>query len=813
MKKIKYLIFLSISLLLLLLSACKANSYKIDFISDDNIIYTNYVNKNEKLEKPEAILKEGYTFNGWYLDNEYQSLYDFDNLVTSSFSLYAKWDIIQYTITWKNDDGTILKTNLVNYDTLPSYEGELPSKESDSGLTYYFNGWDKEIVKAKENTTYTATYSSVKNKYVISFLNYDNTILEQKTYDYGDEPTYTGSTPTKTSDIIYSYEFISFSPEIEIVTKDQSYIATYKNNPYKFTITYHLNGGENDVSNPDYFYSNNVSGITLGDATYKRLTFEGWYLDSDYKTKITTISNKYLSNLDLYAKFTGPLIYYYTDNLGPYTLFGKDVEVSFTDDYMNEWLNNTSSLLEDINNGTKDYSEIKSSYNEYKNSSSYLNNQYVYATLISDAKAQEDDYETLNNIVELRIKYSEYKTTYDLAFYNSVYKDNYYSGWTEERLNTYIASLDPEAQAKKSQYQIAMNEALNNYYAGSLDAYDALVKYSTNANLYAKSESYENYLYYQYIKSFDRDYTVDDSSNLSNYITTTIIPLYTKSYNSYKTFINSATTDQINQFKELNDATFSYYFDYLDSYAELVGSDYLDNYKHLFESGNYFLSDTDNDNVTGYTWSFVDGTGAFIFFGKNYQDVSTFIHEFGHYNAILEYGGYTSSLDIAETQSQGNELLFYKYLTTTDLYDEYVIEAFLNYQVASMANVVISGFIINEIEKYVYSTDLSNVTEDEFWNEITAICQKYDTLYYQRQSWIMSVLLNYQGYYISYAASAISSLELYATAVSDYDKALDMYRIIYSSKALSLDFTGLLEYVGLYGVFSDECYSLLQTLL
>ena len=46
---------------------------------------------NTKLTAPTAPTKLGYTFAGWYTNEGLTSAYNFNNVVTSSFTLYAKW--------------------------------------------------------------------------------------------------------------------------------------------------------------------------------------------------------------------------------------------------------------------------------------------------------------------------------------------------------------------------------------------------------------------------------------------------------------------------------------------------------------------------------------------------------------------------------------------------------------------------------------------------------------------------------------------------------------------------------------------------
>jgi hypothetical protein len=47
----------------------------------------------------------------------------------------------KYTVTWKNSDGTVLKTDQVEYGVVPAYKGDIPTKTGDAEFTYAFAGW------------------------------------------------------------------------------------------------------------------------------------------------------------------------------------------------------------------------------------------------------------------------------------------------------------------------------------------------------------------------------------------------------------------------------------------------------------------------------------------------------------------------------------------------------------------------------------------------------------------------------------------------------------------------------------------------
>ena len=69
-----------------------------------------------------------------------------------------------YTVTWVNEDGTVLATEQYNAGETPSYKGETPTKAEDATYTYTFSKWSPTIAPVMSDTTYTADfYSTRKN--------------------------------------------------------------------------------------------------------------------------------------------------------------------------------------------------------------------------------------------------------------------------------------------------------------------------------------------------------------------------------------------------------------------------------------------------------------------------------------------------------------------------------------------------------------------------------------------------------------------------------------------------------------------------
>ncbi len=64
------------------------------------------------------------------------------------------------TVTFKNEDGTVLQSITVNHGETPVYTGETPIKPEDHAYTYTFAGWSPAIEEATDDIIYTATFDA-----------------------------------------------------------------------------------------------------------------------------------------------------------------------------------------------------------------------------------------------------------------------------------------------------------------------------------------------------------------------------------------------------------------------------------------------------------------------------------------------------------------------------------------------------------------------------------------------------------------------------------------------------------------------------
>ena len=213
-----------------------------------------------------------YTFSGWT-----PSI----TTVTGDITYIAVFGASEksYTVTWKNYDGKVLKTDTLTYGDMPSYSGTTPTKPSTAQYSYTFDGWSPAVSTVTGNATYTATFKSSENSYTVTWKNYDGKVLKTDTLTYGDMPSYSGATPTKSATDQYTYTFDGWNPTVSKVTGNATYIATFKSSENSYTVTWKNHDGT--VLKTDtlaYGATPSYSGTTpkkTATAQYT-YTFDGW---------------------------------------------------------------------------------------------------------------------------------------------------------------------------------------------------------------------------------------------------------------------------------------------------------------------------------------------------------------------------------------------------------------------------------------------------------------------------------------------------------------------------------------------------------
>ena len=150
--------------------------------------------------------------------------------------------IENYTVSFKNYDGTLLSESVVEKGGTAIYTGPTPTRMETATCTYTFTGWDQVLENITSDCVRVAQYEEilkpVTNYYKVTFKNYDGTLLQEVTVEEGKTATYSGQTPTKPSTPTYSYTFIGWDGSLENITSDCVRIAQFSETQVKFTVSF-----------------------------------------------------------------------------------------------------------------------------------------------------------------------------------------------------------------------------------------------------------------------------------------------------------------------------------------------------------------------------------------------------------------------------------------------------------------------------------------------------------------------------------------------------------------------------------------------
>lgn len=255
------------------------NTYTITWKNEDGtVLREDTVPEGElpvygEVPTKEATAEYTYTFAGWSPE---VVAAEADAEYTATFTAAPR----EYTITWKNEDGTELASGKVAYGTVPEYTGETPTKESDAQYSYTFAGWNPEVVEVTGDATYTATFTNTENKYTVTWKNADGTVLEtDENVVYGARPEYNGETPAKAADVQYTYTFDGWDPALSEVTGDVTYTAKFSRELNKYTVTWkNYDGTVLKTEEVEYGKTPEYSGEkpTKPEDEQYAYTFSGW---------------------------------------------------------------------------------------------------------------------------------------------------------------------------------------------------------------------------------------------------------------------------------------------------------------------------------------------------------------------------------------------------------------------------------------------------------------------------------------------------------------------------------------------------------
>ncbi|MCI6497993.1 MAG: InlB B-repeat-containing protein [Lachnospiraceae bacterium] len=283
------------------------NTYKVSFDTNGGSkVSDQTVEWNKLAAKPETEpVKEGFTFAGWYADKDCKTEYDFKAAVKADVTIYAKWTINSYKVTFDTNGGSKVSGQTVEWNKAAAKPETEPTKE---GFT--FAGWyaDKDCkteydFKAAVKADVTIYAKWTINSYKVTFDTNGGSEVSGQSVEWNKAATKPETEPVKEGYTFggwYTDKDCNTEYNFEAAVKaDVTIYAKWTINSYK--VTFDTNGGS-EVSDQSVEW-NDVAVKPDTEPTKEGYTFAGWYTDKDCNTEYN-FEAAVKADVTIYAKWT-----------------------------------------------------------------------------------------------------------------------------------------------------------------------------------------------------------------------------------------------------------------------------------------------------------------------------------------------------------------------------------------------------------------------------------------------------------------------------------------------------------------------------
>ena len=265
--------------------------------NDENRITTKKVDYNNKVEKIESQGKTGYTFKYWSLIQDGEE-FDFNTLITEGITLYAVYDINEYSVNFIDQGNAYGDTQKVKYNNVAAKPETDPIKEGytfkywsleENGAAYDFN------TKITKDTTLYSVYSV--NNYKVSFIDNEIKYIEDENIEYNKVAIKPETDPSKVGHTFKYWSLEENGAAYDFnakITKDITLYSVYSVNNYKVSF---MDNGTKYIEDETIEY-NKAAIKPETDPSKVGHTFKYWSLEEngtayDFSTKITKDTTLY----------------------------------------------------------------------------------------------------------------------------------------------------------------------------------------------------------------------------------------------------------------------------------------------------------------------------------------------------------------------------------------------------------------------------------------------------------------------------------------------------------------------------------------
>lgn len=342
--------------------------YKVSFLNyDDSILKEQYVTAGDSATYNVIPVKEEdegfcYEFVGW--DTDF-SVVNKDLIIKPIFNAIIK----KYTYSFFDDNNTIIKQELANYETVITAPND-PVKESSEMYDYTFLGWDPIFIEGsllRTDVNYHAVYSGVLREFTVSYYDFFDVLVKEERVIYG-EPV-NGFMLDNYQDEQFDYIFSYWDSELSNITSDLIVKPIFVKQLRKFSVDYFDYFGEFIKSEEVEYGLSPLSFVieTIFDDVYK-YEFISWDQDLSYIINDLAVYPLYSQE---YKKYTVNFYDYFGElNKSEQVIYSKNAIEHVLDlDYDEEFEYHFIDWKQDFTNVTKDleiyplFGKIKRKYN------------------------------------------------------------------------------------------------------------------------------------------------------------------------------------------------------------------------------------------------------------------------------------------------------------------------------------------------------------------------------------------------------------------------------------------------------------------
>lgn len=258
------------------------------------------VEENQAFIRPNDPSKENQVFMGWYQTSDYSgNEYVFGTRVTSDIKLYALWGV---EVSFINYDGSLVSKQTIRAGC------KLEQPQNPEYLNTHFEGWYLNEERSGDKFNFDTTLEKnirlyAQYYYKATFFNADETEFKTEKVLLGDKLIKPSNPSLEYHDFFSWYLDKDLTEEFDFDNELDSDIVLYsKFTPKKYNIYY--NNAEGFVhSNPEtYVYGVGISELFAPSLDQYDNEFYGWYLDPEFTTPVTSISEEAYGDINLYAK-------------------------------------------------------------------------------------------------------------------------------------------------------------------------------------------------------------------------------------------------------------------------------------------------------------------------------------------------------------------------------------------------------------------------------------------------------------------------------------------------------------------------------